>query len=229
MKRTRSTPTMSRTNNQRSLVKHITEPWEYIEIENFLSPERWRTIKDLAKKQLELYYEWLEAPKKKYFNKQNASRDKYGGYEDIDIIPETNQLFNRYDLPHRMYSGKLKKIIHWAISPPNWSYPPHCDNRSRISTTIIYIGPEKSDGTILHKNFSTNDRGDHEAAEYESLYTKEIDWKPNKAFFHNTIPNETWHSIQNTSDQPRITLNTFLVQEDLVARNRCYSDHTIDI
>ncbi len=165
----------------------------------------------------------------KYNSSERTRSGHYVNFLDEDIIPETNNLFNDFDFPHRPYKGKLKKLVQWAISPSGWNYPPHCDNRSRISTTIIYIGPEKSDGTILHKNFSTNDRGDHEAAKYESLYTKEIDWKPNKAFFHNSIPNKTWHSIKNTHSEPRITLNAFLVQPDLVAKDRCYSDHMITL
>lgn len=229
MKRTRSTPTMSSTNDKRRLYSHINEPWLGLEITNFLSPERWKVIRDLADIQLEKYYEWLEAPKKVYFNKANASRDKYNCYVDEDIIPETNELFKEFDFPVRPYEGELKKVIHWAIAPPNWSYPAHCDNRARISTTIFYVGPEKSDGTVLCKNPSSNDKGDHEAADKPDLYTKEIQWEPNKAFFHNPIPNETWHSIKNTTNEPRITLNTFLVQENLVAKGRCYTGHEITI
>ncbi len=229
VKGTSSTPTMSSTNYQGGLVTHIKEPWECLEIENFLPKERWDTIKDLAKIELEKYYEWVEAPKKEYFNKENASRDKYNGYVTEDIIPETNRLFYEYDFGHRGYKGKLKKVIHWAIAPPHWSYPAHCDNRARVSTTIMYIGPEESDGTILHKNLSENDKGDHEKADLPSEYEYEIKWKPNKAFFHNTIPNVTWHSIRNSTNEPRITLNSFFVQEDLVSPGRCYSGKEIDI
>ena len=200
-----------------------------MEITNFFSPERWKVIRDLADIQLEKYYEWLEEPKKEYFHKGYASRDKYNCYVDEDIIPETNELFNRFDFPHKPYEGKLKKVVHWSVARPGWSYPPHCDNKARISTTIIYIGPDKGDGTILCKNPSTNDKGDHEAADRPSIYTKKLEWKPNKAFFHNSIHNETWHSIENTTDEPRITLNAFMVQENLVAKGRCYSGHEIAI
>tara|TARA_B100001250_G_scaffold293788_1_gene255411 strand:+ start:129 stop:851 length:723 start_codon:yes stop_codon:yes gene_type:complete len=229
VKGTSSTPTMSSTDYQGGLVKHIKEPWEYISIENFLSPDRWQTIRDLAENQLKLYYEWLAKDNKVYFNKENARRNKYNGYEDTDIIPETNELFYKYKLDHREYTGKLKKVIHWAIAEPGWVYPAHCDNRARISTTIMYVDPDRSDGTILHANPSKNDKGDHEAADKESSYTYEIPWKPNKVFFHNPIPNKTWHSIRNSHTTPRITLNTFLVQEDLVAKNRCYSGKEIEI
>ncbi len=189
-----------------------------MEIINFLPPERWKVIMDLAEIELD-----------KYHSSEKTRSGHYVNFLDEDIIPETNNLFNDFDFPHRPYKGKLKKLVQWAISPSGWNYPPHCDNKSRISTTIIYVAPEKSDGTVLCKNPSSNDDGDHGAADRESIYTKEIQWEPNKAFFHNSIPNETWHSIKNTHSEPRITLNAFLVQPDLVAKDRCYTGHEIDI
>ena len=113
MKGTCSTPTMSSTNNKRRLYSHINEPWLGLEITNFFSPERWKVIRDLADIQLEKYYQWLEEPKKKYFNKGYASRDKYNCYVDEDIIPETNELFKEFDVPHKPYEGNLKKVIHY--------------------------------------------------------------------------------------------------------------------
>ena len=211
-------------------INHVKDPWECYVFDNFLSPERWKEIRNLADIQLEKYYEWTNSPRKKvYKNKSYVSRDKYSCYVDEDIIPETNSLFHDYVLPHRPYEGKLKKVVHWAIAPPYWSYPAHCDNRARISTTILYVGPEETDGTILHKNLSNNDNGDHEKANMPSEYETEIKWEPNKAFFHNTIPNKTWHSISNSTDKPRITLNSFFVQENLVSKGREYTGHEIDI
>ncbi len=228
MKGTSSTPTMSSTDYQGGLVTHIKDPWECVAIEDFLPKERWEVIKNLGQIHLEKYYE-IGVTTRDYEKPELAVRNKYSWYEDEDIIPETNELFYKYDLPYREYQGKLKKVVHWAIAPPHWSYPAHCDNRARISTTILYVSPEESDGTILHKNSSTNDEGDHEEADLPSDYTYELEWKPNKAFFHNCIPNKTWHSISNDTDSPRITLNSFFVQEDLVLPNRIYSGHEITI
>ena len=61
----------------------------------------------------------------------------------------------------------------------------------------------------MHKNRSTNDNEDHGEADLPSEYEYEIPWKPNKLFYHNSIPNKTWHSIQNTHDQNRIVLISF--------------------
>ena len=200
-------------------INYVTDPWECVEIEDFLPEYRWKEIQGLAKIELDEYY-------------SSNTKEKSGHYVnflDEDIIPETNNLFNDFDLPHRGYKGKLKKLVHWAVSPPGWSYPAHCDNKSRISTSIMYVSPENSDGTILHKNVSQNDGGDHEKADLPSTYTCKLDWKPNKVFFHNSIPNKTWHSIQNSTDLPRVVLSSFLVQEDLILPNRNYSGHEISI
>ena len=78
------------------------------------------------------------------------------------------------DIPLRFDTKELEDIdksiilpispINWAIAPPDWYYPTHIDNRSRISTSILYVSPDESDGTIIAKNPSVNDLGDHEAA-----------------------------------------------------------------
>jgi len=201
-------------------INYVTDPWKCVEIENFLLRDRWREIQELAKIELDKYYS------------STANRQRRGHYVNYlreDIIPETNSLFTDIPLPHRKYKGKLKKLVHWAIAQPGWSYPTHCDNKSRISTSILYVSPENSDGTILHKNVSKNDKGDHEKADLPSTYTFKLDWRPNKVFFHNSIPNETWHSFKNTTDTPRITLSSFLIQEDLVLPNRPCSGYEISI
>tara|TARA_B100000575_G_C22851601_1_gene498259 strand:- start:27 stop:638 length:612 start_codon:yes stop_codon:yes gene_type:complete len=200
-------------------INYITDPWECVEIEDFLPEDRWEKIQELAKIELDNYNSSMTRQR----------RGHYVNYLHEDIIPETNSLFTDISLPHREYQGKLKKLVHWTISKPDWYYPPHCDNRSRISTSILYVSPDNSDGTILHKNISENDKGDHEKANLPSTYTCELSWKPNKVFFHNSIPNKTWHSIQNTTNTPRIVLCSFLVQEDLVLPNRPYSGYEISI
>lgn len=200
-------------------INYVTDPWKCVEIENFLPSDRWKEIEKLAKLELDKYYS----------STTRQRRGHYVNYLSEDIIPETNSLFTDIPLPHREYKGKLKKLVHWAIARPGWYYPAHCDNKSRISTSILYVSPENSDGTILHKNVSKNDKGDHEKADLPSTYTFKLDWRPNKVFFHNSIPNKTWHSIQNTTDIPRIVLSSFLIQEDLVLPNRPCSGYEISI
>jgi len=195
---------------------HIEKPWECYAFENFLSPERWETIRELAQVQLDNF-------------KPNVRRGQMVSFCDEDILPETNELIYKYKLPNRGYEGKLKKILHWAISPPDWYYPTHCDAIGRVATSILYIAPEECDGTVLHKNLSKNDNADHNAAELPSEYQHEVKWKPNTLFHHQCVPNKTWHSIQNTRKTNRIVLTSFLVQPDLLPKNRNFSDQLLDI
>tara|TARA_Y100000768_G_scaffold384397_1_gene368359 strand:- start:624 stop:1259 length:636 start_codon:yes stop_codon:yes gene_type:complete len=208
-------------------VSHKYDPWHYLEVENFLPPDRFAEIKKLALEQLEEY-------KKTGFNsvytdhkdKDYTSRNKYTKFLSRDIIPETNQFFEM--LPeHRGYKGKLKKLLHWAITPDNFNYPTHIDNASRINTCTYYIWPEKEMGTILCKNPSRNDDGDHVKADKKSLYEREVDWKTNKLFVHNSIPNKTWHRY--ASKKTRIVLCAFLVQPDLINTNRNQLEYVIDL
>ena len=197
-------------------ITFIRQPWDCYTIENFLPPERWKTIKQLAQVELDNF-------------KPNARRGQMVTFCEEDILPETNELFFKHLLPHRGYKGELKKILHWAISPPDWHYPTHCDAKARVSTSVLYVAPEEMDGTVMHKNYSTNDNQDHGPADRPSEYEYEIPWQPNKLFYHNSIPNKTWHSIQNTHKTNRIVLISFFVQADLVPAGRNFSDHLLNI
>lgn len=195
---------------------YIKEPWECYTFENFLSPDRWKTIRELAQIELDNC-------------KLNTTRGQMVTFCEEDILPETNELFFKYKLPDRGYKGDLKKILHWAVSPPNWKYPTHCDAKARVSTSVLYVAPEEMDGTVMHKNRSTNDNEDHGEADLPSEYEYEIPWKPNKLFYHNSIPNKTWHGIQNTHDENRIVLISFFVQADKVPKGRNFSDRLLNI
>ena len=68
--------------------------------------------------------------------------------------------------------------------------------------------------------------GDHNPADQESLSQIEIEWKPNKLFVHNSIPNKTWHSYM--SHEERIVLSIFFVQPDLIIDSR-YPMYLLDV
>lgn len=198
--------------------KHY-KPWEHIIVEDFLSADKFEQIKNLGMIEYEKYLR--DGSNHSYTDhKDDASYTKLAKYTKFfteDIIPETNQFFKM--LPkHRGFKGQLKKVIHFQISPPNFDFPLHIDNVSRINTCSFYIHPEKSIGTILADNPSRNDDGDHNAADKKSYSEIEVPWKPNTLFVHNSIPNKTWHKYMG--DSYRITMNLFLIQPDLVRQGR---------
>ena len=157
-------------------ITHKYDPWHHIEVENFLSPDRFTEIKKLALKELEEFKNTgVNSVYTDHKTRDYTSRNKYAKWLKEDIIPETNQFFDMLS-EHRGYQGKLKKLLHRAITPENFNYPTHIDNASRINTCTYYIYPENEIGTILCKNFSRNDDGDHVKADQKSVYEREVEW-----------------------------------------------------
>ena len=198
-----------------------------MQVDNFLPPNRFAEIKTLAFYEYETYKRTgTNSVYTDHKGNDYTSRNKYTRFLTHDIVPETNQFFDM--LPeHRGYKGELKKLVHWAITPENYNYPIHIDNASRINTCTYYIWPEEETGTILCKNPSSNDDGDHIKADKDSDFEIEVEWKPNKLFVHNSIPNKTWHRY--ASKRERVVLSVFLVQPDLIKKSRNQHQFLLDI
>ena len=196
-------------------ITHHYDPWEHLIVDDFLSPTEWDALAQLASEQLKIF--------EKYGG--NTPRGKYIKFFDYDLFPNSNKFIDL--LPKSRTHGPLKKINHIAIQPPGNDYGIHIDNRSRINTTILYFGPEKSDGTILHKNKSPMVH-DHGQPEYSSEYTKPVEWKQNRLFVHNSIDGVTWHNYKS-ADDIRITFQSFLVDPTLITPGRQDLDFLIDI
>ena len=211
-------------------INHVYDPWHHLQVEDFLPPDEFDEIKRLALIEYDTFrnegvnciYNDVDSWKRKKY----ANRSKYVRFLSEDILPSTNQFFRM--LPeHRGFSGDLKKVIHWSIQPENHIYPNHIDNAPRINTCTFYIWPEENVGTILCDNPSKNDDGDHSESDQESKREVEVEWKPNKLFVHNSIPNKTWHRYQCVN--PRIVLSLFLVQPDLIRKGRIDINYLIDV
>ena len=198
-----------------------------MQVDNFLPPNRFAEIKTLAFYEYETYKRTgTNSVYTDHKGNDYTSRNKYTRFLTHDIVPETNQFFDM--LPeHRGYKGELKKLVHWAITPENYNYPIHIDNASRINTCTYYIWPEEETGTILCKNPSRNDDGDHIKADKDSDFEIEVEWKPNKLFVHNSVPNKTWHRY--ASKRERVVLSVFLVQPDLIKKNRNQHQYLLDL
>lgn len=182
------------------------DPWPHINLENFLSQERFNEIVELSIKE----HEYLDM-----FGFYSRS-GHYTRFVKEDIIPEVT--FDLFDgLPIRDYDAPLRKIIHWSIHPAGFSYPAHIDNNSRISTAVLYVTPDHNKGTILCKNNSGHVK-DHGTPDQEPEYEIETPWSPNTLFLHNSIDGKTWHRYEASTQ--RCTLNVFFVQPDRIVPGR---------
>lgn len=196
-------------------VDFITEPWTCVTVDDFLSPERFAEIKKQAAEEMERFREVGV----------NTPRGKYVRYDKRDILPEVDKTIMNM-MPHREYE-RLVKLNHWCIMPPNLEYPCHIDNSSRIHTAILYIEPDENVGTILCKNHSNNDNGDHNAPDQDSVSEFEIPWKPNKLFAHNPMP-KTWHRFKSPESGLRLNLSVFYADPTKIRPNRQDFDFFID-
>ena len=187
-------------------------PWNHYIVDDFLSEERFDYINKLVldeKKYLDMFG---------YYSRSNH----YYRFDEKDILPELNDLYDHL-FPDRNKS--LKKINHWSIHPENFTYHTHVDNESRLYTSVLYISPEPNCGTILCKNDSEFKK-DHQLPDKETEDEIEIEFKPNRLFLHESTPN-SWHRYFATNK--RVTLNSFLVNPELIAPGRMDKNFLIDI
>ena len=194
------------------------DPWQYLTVENFLPPDRWKEFQKLADNEMKAYHE----------RESLTPSGKWIRWVDEDILPESNVLhkqMKRFREPPK----NVKKIMHWAVCPPNYTMPMHCDYSARFFTAVYYINPTKTYGTILCKNDS--EYGDHGASRnttFESNeYEKEVTWKQNKIFCFNNLP-KAWHYYKAGND-PRIIIQSFFVDTDKILEGKEDWDHLIDI
>lgn len=193
-------------------VEKYSDPWDHYVVDDFLLPERFEDIKRLVEKEKE-YLNMFG-----YYSRSNH----YYRFEGTDLLPEVNDLFDKL-FPDR--SDGLKKINHWSIHPENFQYKLHVDNKSRLYTAVLYISPEENVGTFLAKN-NGSFKDNHESSDTKSEYEVEVEFKPNRLFIHKSDPH-TWHRYGSSTQ--RVTLNTFLVDPNLIEEGRMDTRFLIDI
>tara|TARA_Y100001970_G_C13859044_1_gene663166 strand:- start:47 stop:670 length:624 start_codon:yes stop_codon:yes gene_type:complete len=198
--------------------KLYNDPWQHLVIDDLLSDDRWEEIQELSRKHLDSYY----------MSNERTPSGKWIHWEDEDILPESNVAYKM--LPKsRPLGNNMKKIMHWAICPSNWRFPLHCDYNSRINTTVLYVNPEKSFGTILCKNDANTyeDFGPARNTQAPSEYEIEVTWKQNRLFSFNSM-DKTWHYYK-AGDEPRIIIQSFFVDVDKVVDGKQELEHLIDL
>jgi hypothetical protein len=179
--------------------KIINDPWPHQIIDNFLDETVFEKIKQLSEKISEIDdYDTSEII---WLNELEELDDTKSVSNDIvecaDILVKN---FEGISKPYNSIRQKSNlgyfNVPRFGISPANIINEIHDEGTNKIMALIVYISPEESIGTLL---YSKND---------ENYFSKEIQWKPNRAFLMYSIPGITWHKF-NSSDKKRITLNFY--------------------
>ena len=68
-------------------------------------------------------------------------------------------------------------------TPPNYSYPVHLDASEKVLSGVVYLQPNISTGTFIHKGL-------------DDVSGEEVPWAVNRAFFFSRTPTDSWHSYK---------------------------------
>lgn len=165
-----------------------TEPWFYISIDNFLPESEFNKLKSEA----------LDVP-----TIDGEVSRKIHGY---DPTPQIETLFktflrakDKYGIEIRDFKS-LKKFIHYAVTPPNFTHKMHIEAPFKIMSAVLYLGPEENIGTRLYRTKDDKD-------------PIEVEWKPNRLFVF-CGHDHTFHDYASTDT--RYTYNYFLVDPNVV-------------
>jgi len=106
-----------------------------------------------------------------------------------ELCPEKVKLYN-YSEFHLILTGK------------NYKFPIHDDTPNKLLSGVIYINPEKNNGTKFYTSKSGKNK-------------KEIEWKKNRAVFFSRKERETWHSYDGDEVNTRVALVYNLMTNDI--------------
>ena len=130
--------------------------------------------------------------------------DKSGKIEIAECIEKNllKRLFQNYhekalDILNELYPEKVNLYdyseFHIIETGSNYKFPIHDDTPNKLLSGVIYLMPEKNNGTLFYKNKKGDDK-------------KEIEWKQNRGVFFSRIEKKTWHSYEGDGNSNRIAL-----------------------
>jgi hypothetical protein len=175
---------------------------EYIILDNFLrqdhldalkkipfltQPDEWEIIKNKVFPDGTIQTNWWssvsrseipEIPKKEIF----------------EIFQDHNQ--SMLDILNKLAPEKVKKYsyteLNIVMSGKNFVWPIHNDSRDKLLSVVVYISPEKNEGTWIYDNKA-------------GVNSRSVDWKVNRAFVFSRNE-KTWHSYKADGINNRLTL-----------------------
>jgi hypothetical protein len=99
----------------------------------------------------------------------------------------------------KLYSFSEFQLI---LTGKNYKFPIHDDTPNKLLSGVIYINPEKNNGTTFYESKN-------------KMKGKEIEWKKNRAVFFSRKERETWHSYEGDGINTRVALVYNLMTNDI--------------
>ena len=171
-------------------------------IDDFLSIEDLKKLQslDLGKtpdKQMNVYV-------KKIDEKNNISGT---GMEDATALKlQQNYHLKAFQLLKQLNPEKaeLYEYSEFGITDTgtNYNFPIHNDTPNKLLSGVIFLSPDKSEGTKFYKN----KKGEGENS---------IEWKVNRGVFFSRMENLSWHSFNNGDNGTRRVLIYNLMTYDV--------------
>lgn len=170
--------------------------------DNFLKEEDFKEIESLdlpLPKSNEIKIFHSKVFENSIFSSEFLSKESLKRFNDnyhqkaIDLLnelcPEKKKLYS-YSEFHLILTGK------------NYKFPIHDDTPNKLLSGVIYINPEKNNGTIFYESKA-------------DMNGKEIEWKKNRAVFFSRKERETWHSYEGDKNNTRVALVYNLMTNDI--------------
>jgi len=170
-------------------------PWPHTTIDSYYDDDLFKQMKDeiiAYVKQLptvayQTFHRSSDEGFKQKFPSTYRCANSVSPYDQLKMFPV-----------HRSYE-KLSHYIEINIIMDGYDYPIHDENPRKILSIVNYVAPEKSTGTLIY--------------DVDKEFVKEVEWKQNRTLIFPGITGVTWHAYKVEPRKPRITLNTFLVND----------------
>jgi len=177
-----------------------TNPWPYKLVDNILDQE---TFNAILKGTQPLKENAIFEPRDPNGLWMFKTKEFGVSSEIVNLIMDMNiQLLKYYKEVLDPFDNAMhSKIGYFSIPRFNFIGPHvdgtiHDEGDSKTMSMVIYLSPEKTQGTKLYLK-----------EDYNS-FVREVEWKPNRAFLMCSQPGITWHSF-HSDNQPRLTLNFY--------------------
>ena len=165
----------------------FTDPWPHIIIDNALPESELQALYKRAQQMPE--------------NDSGISRENLG-YDPL-VHLNLSQYFDV--LPHRK-SNKWQRLTMLTRTQPNVRYPIHCEIDYKLMSAVVYLGPNKNNGTRLFDGPNDDD------------FVKECIWKPNRLFLFCGMDAVTYHDW-TSNNLDRYILGWFIVDGNINPTN----------